>query len=143
MCSLDLIRFHRTVPPLMVCYLFFSSTHTASLAVSQLREDQLKLRLRAKSAHVRVRAPVTGTEEDEDMPLSPVDPLEPALLQNIYRVGGLEEYEGESGGDNRASNDEMVKEENGSNQVEEFLIVQGDLESDLSFQYGEDKSDLF
>ncbi|XP_018553538.1 stathmin domain-containing protein 1 isoform X2 [Lates calcarifer] len=48
----------------------------------KLREDELKMRLRAQSARVRVRTSVSATVEDEDTPVTPVkltqSPLPPA-----------------------------------------------------------------
>ncbi|XP_070778246.1 stathmin domain-containing protein 1 [Enoplosus armatus] len=42
----------------------------------KLREDELKTRLRTKSARVRGRAPTSSTEEEEDAALTLVEPLQ-------------------------------------------------------------------
>ncbi|XP_029299805.1 stathmin domain-containing protein 1 [Cottoperca gobio] len=45
----------------------------------KLREDELKRRLRTKSARVRGPAPTSSTEEDEDAALTTVEPLQSPL----------------------------------------------------------------
>ncbi|KAK9526843.1 hypothetical protein VZT92_015520 [Zoarces viviparus] len=42
----------------------------------KLREDELKMHLRIKSAHVRGPAPTSITEEDQDTGVTPVEPLQ-------------------------------------------------------------------
>ncbi|XP_055368831.1 stathmin domain-containing protein 1 isoform X2 [Betta splendens] len=97
------------------------------------REDQLKLRLRAKSAHVRVRGPVAATEGDGDACVSLVEPPEAALgpdpLRDNHGAGGDGSEEGE-------------EEDAAGTRVEEFLVVQAEVESDSSFQHA-DKPGLF
>ncbi|XP_039977796.1 stathmin domain-containing protein 1 [Xiphias gladius] len=48
----------------------------------KLREDELKTRLRTKSARARVRAPISSTEEEEDTSLTPVKPLHSPLTHD-------------------------------------------------------------
>ncbi|XP_035536993.1 stathmin domain-containing protein 1 [Morone saxatilis] len=81
----------------------------------KLKEDELKTRLRNKSARVRGPAPTSRTEEDEALTLveplqSPLtlDPVDPPPSSQITR----EEAEGgervrEAGGDGRESRDKM------------------------------------
>ncbi|XP_074469013.1 uncharacterized protein stmnd1 [Sebastes fasciatus] len=77
----------------------------------KIKEDELKTRLRAKSARVRGPAPTSSTEDDEDAGLTPVeqlhshvapDPLDPLPRSQITREaaeGG--ELVREAGGDGR------------------------------------------
>ncbi|XP_037649893.1 stathmin domain-containing protein 1 [Sebastes umbrosus] len=77
----------------------------------KIKEDELKTRLRAKSARVRGPAPTSSTEDDEDAALTPVeqlqspvapDPLDPLPRSQITREaaeGG--ERVREAGGDGR------------------------------------------
>lgn len=93
------------------------------LAVSQLREDELKTRLRSKSARVRGHAPVSSTEEDEDedaaltlvkslqLPLTP-DPLgPPPRSQNTREAAEGGECVREAGGDGRECKEGMGRRE--------------------------------
>ncbi|XP_071355654.1 stathmin domain-containing protein 1 isoform X2 [Trachinotus anak] len=85
----------------------------------KLREDELKMRLRTKSARVRVRAPISSTEEDEDTSLTPVNPLQsplthdpaPALLFHSQTAAKGGKCISEAEGDVRESEKKMDKEE--------------------------------
>lgn len=147
---------------------FFSLLNTSfftTFTFFQLREDELKMRLRAKSA--RVHAPVSRTEEDEDTSLNPVEQLESALSSDLLQsaswaadvqdrmreaggiqceknMGEADETEGTEtvGGEGaeRINDDSDKKEEEGLNKVEELLTAHGGLESDYSFQHTEDET---
>ncbi|XP_022603263.1 stathmin domain-containing protein 1 [Seriola dumerili] len=83
----------------------------------KLREDELKMRLRTKSARVRVRAAISRTEKDEDMSLTPVNPLQspltceptPALLFHGLTDASGGECVREAGGDGTESEKEIGK----------------------------------
>ncbi|XP_042290771.1 stathmin domain-containing protein 1 [Thunnus albacares] len=156
----------------------------------KLREDELKTRLRTKSARVRGPAPNSRTEVDEDATITPVEPLQSPLTPDptpgplVYSRIIREAAEGgecvrESGGDGRETKEEVntagkkeemneapesgdtnregrggaerineEEEEEELTQVEELkagqlLSASGELESDSSFQYAEDKEEVF
>lgn len=150
---------------------FFSLLSTfATFSFFQLREDELKMRLRAKSA--RVRVPISRTEEEEDTSLNTVEQLESALssdlLQKACKAADVQDCMGEAGGQGceknmgkadetegtetvggesaeRINDDSENKEEEGLKEVEELharelLTAQGELESDSSFQHIEDET---
>ncbi|XP_056254657.1 stathmin domain-containing protein 1 isoform X1 [Seriola aureovittata] len=85
----------------------------------KLREDELRMRLRTKSARVRVRvrAAISSREEDEDMSLNPVNPLQspltceptPALLFHGLTGASGGECVREAGGDGTESEKEIGK----------------------------------
>ncbi|KAG7237791.1 hypothetical protein INR49_031804 [Caranx melampygus] len=85
----------------------------------KLREDELKMRLRAKSARGRVRAPVTSTEEEEGASITPVDPQQsllspsptPAPLDRSQTAAVGGDCVREAAGDNIESGREMGQAE--------------------------------
>ncbi|XP_047461482.1 stathmin domain-containing protein 1 isoform X2 [Mugil cephalus] len=98
----------------------------------KLKEDELKTRLRSKSARVRAAAPTSSTEEDEDSPVTLVEPLQipvgphptpaPRLHGQLPREaaggGGEEEGARGAGGDSRASGEEMEGEDKRQGRME-------------------------
>ncbi|XP_035039074.1 stathmin domain-containing protein 1 [Hippoglossus stenolepis] len=83
------------------------------------KEDELKMRLRTKSARVRVPATVSSAAEDEDTFLTPVTPLtfdptpNPLLHSQITsRMAEGGECVREAGGDGRESEKETGRAEN-------------------------------
>lgn len=102
-----------------VCLIVYLSYFFISL--SQLREDELKMRLRSKSARVRGRAPTSSTEEDEDAGFTRVEPLQSPLTPEppdtpLRSLVPREPAEGgesvrEAGGDGRESKEEMGRGE--------------------------------
>ncbi|XP_023118806.1 stathmin domain-containing protein 1 [Amphiprion ocellaris] len=129
------------------------------------REDELKVRLRTKSARVRGPAPISSVGEDEDASLTPVEPLRSPLFPDAAPAplhdGQIASEAAEGGewarqagsdgrderrGDNRGGGAERGSEE--LTQVEELkagqlLSASGELESDSSFQHVEDKDGIF
>lgn len=91
--------------------------------LSQLREDELKTRLRTKSARVRAPAPTFSTEVDEDAAITPVeriqhpltaDPLDPPLFSPIPREEAEgEEHVREAAGDGRECREGADRREEG------------------------------
>ncbi|XP_069032378.1 stathmin domain-containing protein 1 [Embiotoca jacksoni] len=84
----------------------------------KLREDELKMRLRTRSARVRGPAAIISIEEDEEAFLTPVEPLQSPLTADLTPAQLLhgqirrEAAEGgecvrEAGGDGRESGEEM------------------------------------
>ena len=59
--------------------MFFCFFLSAPSSLSQLREDELKSRLRAKSARFRSPAPASSAEEAEDAAVTPVEPMQHPL----------------------------------------------------------------
>ncbi|KAI3358594.1 hypothetical protein L3Q82_015002, partial [Scortum barcoo] len=92
---------------------------------SQLRKDELKTRLRTKTARVRDPAHTSSTEEDRDAALIPVDPLHSSLIQDpldlslssqiLYQEPESGELAREVGGDSRecGESDSRGREEGG------------------------------
>lgn len=123
----------------------------------KLKEDELKSRLRAKSARVRVPARSMSPEEDEDTsPFSdaghkPEDPLN-APPQISYSAN--ESSETVSAGDGRQSRDTQMKKEDrveakesGENNNVVAITQEGDLsdsaDSDISFQHATAIDEVF
>ncbi|XP_044026713.1 stathmin domain-containing protein 1 isoform X2 [Siniperca chuatsi] len=87
----------------------------------KIREDELKTRLRTKSARVRGPAPTSSTEEDEDAALTPVEPLHhplnpdpldsPPRCQVPREAAEGGEWVREAGGDGRECKEEMGRAE--------------------------------
>ncbi|XP_076611346.1 uncharacterized protein stmnd1 [Chaetodon auriga] len=85
----------------------------------KLREDKLKMRLRTKSARVRGPAPTSSTEQDDDVALTPVEPLQHPLTPDPLHTPphsqiAREEAEGgewvrEPGGDGRECRKEKAR----------------------------------
>ncbi|AWP21664.1 putative stathmin domain-containing protein 1 [Scophthalmus maximus] len=133
----------------------------------KLREDELKMRLRTKSAHVRVRKPISSVAEDEDLSLTPLCQItsEPPEGRESAREnkghGGEREKEmaraekskwmekertsGENGedGDDDEEGDEVELSKGDEVQSGPLLTASGELESDPSFQHAEDKEEKF
>lgn len=95
--------------------------------VSQSREDQLKMRLRSKSARVRAPAAAFSAEEEDDVTLTPVEQLQhphtpdkldppPALSQTVREEAEGREQVREAAGDGRECKEETsgaIKREKG------------------------------
>lgn len=148
---------------------FFPPFHSyAPSIISQLREDELKMRLRTKSAHVRVRKPISSVAEDEDLSLTPLCQItsEPPEGRESAREneghGGEREKEmaraekskwmekertsgenGEDGDDDDEEGDEVELSKGDEVQSGPLLTASGELESDPSFQHAEDKEEKF
>ncbi|CAI5690696.1 unnamed protein product [Oreochromis niloticus] len=135
----------------------------------KLKEDKLKMRLRTKSARIRVPTTISSTEKDEDTSITPVETLaapHPGQVMREAAEGG----EWVDGDDNRECEEEVKKagkrerreeggdhrgeaaerevessekeEEEEMTQVEEFT-ASGELECDSSFQHADDKEEVF
>ncbi|KAL3983841.1 transcription regulator BACH [Sarotherodon galilaeus] len=135
----------------------------------KLKEDKLKMRLRTKSARVRVPATISSTEKDEDASITPVETLAAPHPSQVMREAA-EGGEWMDGDDNRGCEEEVKKagkrerreeggdhrgeaaerevessekeEEEEMTQVEEFT-ASGELECDSSFQHADDKEEVF
>ncbi|KAM9838196.1 stathmin domain-containing protein 1 [Aulostomus maculatus] len=93
----------------------------------KLREDELKTRLRTKSARVRRPAATFSAEEETSTPVEPLQlPPPPALLPR-------EEAEG---GERRMSDEEEEVTQLEELQAGRLLTASGELENDSSFQHG-------
>ncbi|KAF3707450.1 Stathmin domain-containing protein 1 [Channa argus] len=116
----------------------------------KLREDELKMRLRAKSAHVHVRTPILRTDEDKDTSPTHVEPLESSLGPDLLHppVAEAEEFTEETGGDGTECTNEMSRAEESEDGDEEedardLLTALRELESDSSFQHVVEKEQTF
>lgn len=160
---------------LLVCFVFYQSfLKKKNLALStlfQLKEDKLKMRLRSKSARVRVPAIISSTEKDKDTSITPVETLaapHPSQVTREAAEGGewvREDGDGkreceeeakkagkrerrEEGGDHRGEGAEREVESREKEEEEEMTQVQeftasGELECDSSFQHADDKEEVF
>ncbi|XP_030597709.1 stathmin domain-containing protein 1 [Archocentrus centrarchus] len=127
----------------------------------KLKENELKMRLRTKSACVRVPC-TASTAEDEDTPLTPLPPRHPRWTREDAEGG---EWVREDRGDGRECEEEVKKvgkrerreeevdhreegieregeEEEEVTKVSSFTAL-AELESDFSFQHAEDKEEVF
>lgn len=129
------------------------------------------MRLRSKSARVRVPAIISSTEKDKDTPITPVETLaapHPSQVMREAAEGGewvREDGDGkreceeeakkagkrerrEEGGDHRGEGAEREVERREKEEEEEMTQVQeftasGELECDSSFQHADDKEEVF
>lgn len=143
--------------------MFFCSSALSLLP--QLREDELKTRLRTKSASVRAPAPTFGAEADRDAAITPVEriqhsPLDPPAedkehgsetvdggrerreeTDQGHRRGGREEGGGDAGRGSEEEGEEQTQVE--ELKKDQLLVALGELENDSSFQRAEDKEEMF
>lgn len=73
--KMRLVEERRKVCPVSLCLCtlgLYSACFYLSASLAQLKENELKTRLRAKSARVRVPAPTVTSEADEDAATAPV-----------------------------------------------------------------------
>lgn len=157
----------------LFCFLpeFSLKKNLALSTLFQLKEDKLKMRLRSKSARVRVPAIISSTEKDKDMSITPVETLaapHPSQVMREAAEGGewvREDGDGkreceeeakkagkrerrEEGGDHRGEGAEREVESREKEEEEEMTQVQeftasGELECDSSFQHADDKEEVF
>lgn len=161
----------------LFCFVFYQSflknIYLALSTLFQLKEDKLKMRLRSKSAHVRVPAIISSTEKDKDTSITPVETLaapHPSQVMREAAEGGewvREDGDGkreceeeakkagkrerrEEGGDHRGEGAEREVESREKEEEEEEEMTQvqeftasGELECDSSFQHADDKEEVF
>lgn len=115
-------------------YQEFYHNSTFLLLSTQSKEDELKTRLRTKSARVRVPVPVSSTTEDGDTSLTPVEPLHlphtsdsPQQIdsQGTFNVAEGEGSVGEARPNNRESGGEMKGAEMEKRREKEEQGVEG------------------
>ncbi|KAK2830377.1 hypothetical protein Q5P01_018308 [Channa striata] len=85
------------------------------------REDELKMRLRAKSARVRVSAPILRTEEDDNTSPTRAEPLQSSLSADHLHppVAEVDECLEKTGGDGGECKNEMSRAEQSEDGDEE------------------------
>ncbi|XP_053190069.1 stathmin domain-containing protein 1 [Scomber japonicus] len=115
----------------------------------KLKEDELKARLRTKSARVRGPIPTSKTEENEDTTVTLVEPLQSPLTPNLSPAPLLySQIIQRISEDGDGAKKEEMEEEEELTQVEEFkvgplLSALEELENDDSFLRAEDKEYVF